>query len=171
MNESNILLKAYYETLYDRLSPFKKQLSERMDQLLKTEIKKRYPGIMKTQKYEAYLDTCVAFLDERLEAYDPLGIQYLFDNVRAKEVYELELQLNWYDSRKEFNELLVLVQRKTESEMTDERMGELAEEIIREAGAFPDQSIISTYLDKPSLERVPDYILAQAIEEMLEKVA
>lgn len=169
MNESNILLKAYYETLYDRLSPLKDQLLERMDQLLCAEINKRFSGILSQDKYVAYFDTCVVFWDERMEAYNPIGIQCLFDNVRSEEAYKLELQLGWYDSRKEFNELLELVHRKTEPDMTDERIPDLAGEIIKEAGAFPDRSIISTYLDNPSLERVPDYILAQLIEEVIDR--
>jgi hypothetical protein len=167
MNPSNILLKAYYESLYDRLSPLKEHVAERMNQVLSIEIEKRYAGILNKEKYTAYLDTCRAFWDERLEAYNPIGIQCLFDNVRSQEVYELEMQLNWYDSRKEFDDLLELIHRKVDPNMTDKRVRELAEDIIREIGAFPNRSIISAYLDNPSLEKVPDYIVARAIEERL----
>ena len=138
-----------------------------MRKLTSTEVEKRYTGLLNKEKYAAYLDTCVAFWDERMEAYNPTGIQFLFDNVRSKEVYELELQLSWHDNRKEFNELVKLVHSKTEPDMTDERMREIVDEIIREVGAFPDQSIVNAYLDKPSLEKVPDYIVAQVIEEVI----
>ena len=167
MNDSTILLRTYYETLYDRLSPLKEQVVERIDQLLSAEMEKRYAGVLNQEKYDTYLDTCVAFWDERIESYNPTGIQYLFDNVNSKEAQELELQLSWHDSRKDFNELVELVRRKTEPDMTDERMREIVDDIIREVGAYPDQSIVDAYLDKPSLEKVPDYILARAIEEVV----
>ena len=117
--------------------------------------------------FKRNLTTCAAFWDERLEAYNPIGIQYLFENVHTKEVSELELHLNWYDSHTEFNELLEIVHRKAEPNMTNERIAISVNEIIKEVGAFPNRSIITTYLDTPRLERMPDYIVATTIEEVL----
>ena len=56
---------------------------------------------------------------------------------------------------------------KAEAGMTEERMRSLAEELIKEAGAFPDGSIISTYEAKPALWKLPDYVAARAIEETI----
>lgn len=169
MNASAMLLNAYYEILYERLKPLREAFGARMNELLAAEIDGRFGGRVNEEKYAAYLDTCMAFFDERLEAYNPTGIQYLFDNLRSRKVLELQTQLDWYDSRKEFDELKRLAGRKAETDMTDERMRELAEELVAEAGAFPDRSIIVAYLDRPSLDRLPDYILARTIEEVVGK--
>ncbi len=93
----------------------------------------------------------------------------------AKEVLELELQLNWYDSRAEFQALvqvardavLSVAKNQAEAEMTQERLKELADELIGEVGAFPDKSIICAYEIEPALNKLPDYIVGQAIEEVL----
>ncbi|MBN1766027.1 MAG: hypothetical protein JW860_12265 [Sedimentisphaerales bacterium] len=167
MKLSTVLLNAYYEALYDRLHPLKEQAVERMDRLLSAEIDKRYPRMLNEDGYAAYLEACAAFWDERLETYNPTGIQYLFDTVRSAISYELETQLSWYDSRRELDALMALVCLKAEPDMTAEQMSRRADEIIRLAGAFPDQSIIQTYLEKPDLEKVPDYIVATAIEESI----
>jgi hypothetical protein len=165
MNEANLLLNAYYEALYEHLEANKELLATKIEKLLKEEIVKRGFGSFGEEKYTAYRDACLAFVDERLETYNPVGIQYTFDRIRAQEAAELELQLNWYDSQAEFEALLEVVRAKAEVEMTEERMRELAEELIKEAGAFPDRSIISSYEAAPALGKLPDYIVARAIEE------
>jgi hypothetical protein len=165
MNEASLLLNAYYEALYEKLEANKELLATRVEKLLKEETAKGEFGSFDEEKYTAYRDACLAFVDERLESYNPIGIQYTFDRIRAKEAVELELQLNWYDSQAEFEALLEAVRAKVEAEMTEERMRELADELIKEAGAFPDESIISAYEAKPALGKLPDYIVARAIEE------
>ncbi|MDD5064883.1 MAG: hypothetical protein PHQ35_09045 [Phycisphaerae bacterium] len=167
MNETNILLKAYYEALYERLEANKKVLAARIEKLLKEEITKQGFGNFDEEKYAAYMDACLAFVDERLETYNPIGIQYTFDRIRAQEAAELEMQLNWYDSRAEFEVLVEAARAKAEVEMTEERIWELTDELIKEVGAFPDGSIISAYEDKPALGKLPDYIVARAIEETI----
>jgi len=87
--------------------------------------------------------------------------------MRAKEAIELELQLDWYDSREEFKDLMEAVCSKVEVGMADERVRELADGLIKKVGAFPDKSIISTYKAKPDLGRLPDYVVARAIEEII----
>jgi hypothetical protein len=167
MSETNLLLKAYYETLYEHLEANKELLATKIEKLLKEEIIKRGFEDLSEEKYTAYRDTCLAFVEERLETYNPIGIQYIFDRIRAKEAVELELQLNWYDSQEEFEVLLEAVRAKTEYEMTEERMRELAEELIKDVGAFPDGSIISAYEAAPATGKLPDYITARAIEETI----
>ena len=122
MNEANLLLKAYYEALYEQLEANKELLATRIEKLLKEEIVKRGFENFDEEKYTAYRDACLAFVDERLETYNPVGIQYTFDRIRAQEAVELELQLNWYDSQAEFEVLLEAVRAKAEVEMTEDRM-------------------------------------------------
>lgn len=167
MSETRVLLKAYYEVLYERLEAQKEILSAQIDVLLAKEIEKRGFEGFNEEKYKAYRDACLAFIDERIEAYNPIGIQYLYDRCSAKEVIELELQLNWYDSTKEFQSLVEIARRKVSEDLTDEQLKSLAEEIISEAGVFPDKSIISAYEAKPGLNKLPDYIVSRTIEEII----
>jgi hypothetical protein len=167
MSETSILLKAYYETLYEKLEAQKEVLSAKIDGLLAEEIEKRGFEGFDGEKYKAYRDACLAFIDERIEAYNPIGIQYIYDRCSAKEVIELELQLNWYDSRNEFQSLLEIARSKAEEDLTEERLRSLAEEMINEAGVFPDRSIISAYEAKPGLNKLPDYVVARTFEAVI----
>jgi hypothetical protein len=167
MNETRILLQAYYEALYQRLEAEKPLLAAKIDELLTQEVEaQRYEGF-DDQKLSAYKDACLAFVDERIEAYNPIGLQYLFDREVAKGAFKLELQLDWYDSRAEF-EALVKAARSRAEEVTEESLGWLAEELIGQVGAFPDKSIIAGYEEKPGLQKLPDYIVARAIEGILQ---
>lgn len=167
MSETGILLKAYYEALYELLDEKKNILAIRIDELINEEISIRGFEDFDDDKFAAYRDACLAFVDERIEAYNPIGIQYIFDRGRAKEAFELELQLNWYDSRAEFEALVEAARTKVETEATEERLQALAGELIREMGAFPDRSIIAAYEAKPKLQGLPDYIVARIIEEVI----
>ena len=167
MGESSVLLKAYYEALYERMESQKEVLAAKIDELLAEEIEKRGFEGFEGEKYKAYRDACLAFIDERIEAYNPIGIQYTYDRCSAREVVELEFQLNWYDSRNEFKSLVATVHSKAEEDLTEERIRPLAEEIITEVGAFPNRSIISAYEEKPGLNKLPDYIVARTIEEVI----
>ena len=167
MSETNLLLKAYYEALYERLQANKEHLAARIETLLAEEIAERGFENFDEDKYAAYKDACLAFVDERIELYDPFGIQYTFDRTRAKEAFELELQLNWYDSRAEFETLIEAARDKAKTGVTEERLQLLADELIRELGAFPDKSIISSYEAEPGLRKLPDYVVARTIEEIV----
>lgn len=167
MSQVSLLLNAYYEALHERLEANRGLLTAKIDELLTQEIAERGFADFDDDKYAAYRDACLAFVEERIETYNPIGIQYTFDRVRAKEVLELELQLNWYDSRAEFEALRQSARDKAEAHMTEERMKQLADELIAEAGAFPDRSIISAYEAAPALSKLPDYIVGRAIEEIL----
>jgi hypothetical protein len=167
MNGTNLLLKAYYEALYERLDAKKDILTAKVEVLLQEEMAKRWSDEIDEEKYTAYKDACIAFVDERIEYYNPIGIQYLFDRRRAKEAFELELQLNWYDSRAEFAALVEAASEKAKRGLTEETLRPLAEELIAEVGAFPEKSIISGYETQPALGKLPDYVVARAIREII----
>jgi len=167
MNETSILLKAYYETLYERLEARKELLARKVEELLATEIAARGFEDFGDNKYAAYRDACLAFIDERIELYNPIGIQYLYDRSRAKDAFELQVQLDWYDSRAEFAALVQAARSKAQTGMPEETLRLLAEELIEQVGAFPDGSIISAYEARPGLQKLPDYIVARTIEEII----
>jgi len=167
MSETSVLLKAYYEALYDRLESHKELLAGRIEAFLGQEVAARGFEDFDQQKYTAYREACLAFVDERIELYNPIGIQYVFDRSRAKDAFELELQLNWYDSRAEFEALVEAARGKAEPDVPPERLRALAEELIAAVGAFPDRSIIATYEDRPGLNKLPDYVVARAIEDVI----
>lgn len=167
MSDTSILLKAYYEALYERLESRRAHMGQRISKLLSSEIAARGFKDFDREKYAAYRDACLAFVDERIEAYNPIGIQYLYDRQTAKSAFELELQLDWYDSRAEFAALVQAACSKAEPNVTEERLRVLAEELIRQAGAFPDKSIIMAYEAKPELKKLPDYIVARTIEQII----
>jgi len=167
MNETNLLLNAYYEALYHHLQANKNLLATRIEKLLADEIAKQNFGNFDKEKFAAYLDACLAFVDERIEAYNPIGIQYTFDRPTAQQALELELQLNWYDSRAEFETLKQAARSKAQTALSDDNMKELAGELISEVGAFPDNTIISAFEAEPALPKLPDYIVACAIEEII----
>ena len=167
MSDTSILLKAYYEALYEQIRARKELLADRIEELLTVEIAARAFGDFGREKYAAYRDACLAFVDERIEAYNPIGIQYLYDRDRARSAFELELQLDWYDSRAEFAGLVQAAREKAEPDVTEARLRRLAEELIEQVGAFPDKSIITAYEAKPGLNKLPDYIVARTIEEII----
>jgi hypothetical protein len=167
MTNANLLLKAYYESLYERLQANRELLKTKVDELLTKEIEERGFEGFDEDKYAAYTEACIAFVDERIETYNPFGIQYTFDQTRSREAFELELQLDWYDSRAEFKNLVRAARSKVQTGEVEERLDLLAEELIKELGAFPDKSIISTYEAEPGLRKLPDYIVARTIEEIV----
>ena len=167
MNETKLLLNAYYEALHELLEARKEFLATRIEKLLTEEVANRGFGNFDEEKYTAYRDACLAFVDERIETYNPIGIQYTFDRTMARQAFELELQLDWYDSRAEFEALVEAARSKAEAVMTEEKLRILADELIKEVGAYPDKSIISAYEAEPGLAKLPDYVVARAVEEII----
>jgi len=167
MNATSLLLKAYYEALYELLEAHRGALAGRINAVLAKEVQAGGYEDFDGEKFAAYKEACQAFIDERIEMYNPFGIQYLYDRSRTKEAFELELQLNWYDSRAEFEALVEAAHNKAESLAGLEDFELPAKELMREAGAFPDKSIISAYKEKPALNKLPDYIVARVIEEII----
>jgi hypothetical protein len=167
MTDTSLLLKAYYEALYERLQANKELLVRKIEELLAKEVSERGFEDFDNEKYAAYIEACLAFVDERIETYNPFGIQYTFDQTRARDAFELELQIDWYDSRAEFENLMRAARSKAQTGKMEERLEFFAEELIKELGAFPDKSIISAYKAEPGLRKLPDYIVARTIEEII----
>lgn len=166
MNETKLLLNTYYEILHNRLVEHRQLLAEKIETLLQAEFANSNFGNITQEKFDAYKDACLAFVDERIEMYNPIGIQYTYNSDRRKQAFELELQLNFYDSRAEFEALVEAAQNKLQEQTNDQQLQELADELINDLGAFPDKSIISAYIAYPAPGKLPDYIVARAIEEL-----
>lgn len=169
-HSARLLLKAYYERLYERMAADRDRLCEQIDALLLAQIDRQGFGPMDVHKVQAYREACQAFIDERMEMYNPIGIQYTFDRSTSRMAADLEFQINWYDSRREFEDLVATARAlvaEVRDEMPDEVLHELADRLITRAGAFPDGSIIAGYGARPSLQKLPDYIVASAIEQVV----
>jgi hypothetical protein len=167
MHSARLLLKAYYERLYERMLVGRPRLGERIDALLPAEIDRQGFEPMDAHSVQAYREACLAFVDERMEMYNPIGIQYTFDRSTSQQAADLEFQLNWYDSRREFEDLVAAARTLVVGDVSDEVLRELADRLIRQAGAFPDRSIVTGYTAQPTLQKLPDYIVASAIESVV----
>lgn len=167
MTDSGLLLRAYYEQLHQRLEQQRGVLTEHVARHLTAELSRCHRGFL-PDTFDAYHEACLAFVEERLEAYNPIGIQYTFDAPGSKNAITLELELDWFDSRGEFATLCRAARDKAFADMEALQLDFLADELIREHGAFPDQSIIAGYRCAPSLNKLPDYVVALAIEQVLD---
>jgi hypothetical protein len=167
MNPTTILLRAYYETLHDFLIENKDRIGSTINKTIAAELKKLNPAGFNAEKFDAYCEAAVAFIDERIEAYNPVGIQYTFDEPPTALARQLELQLNWFDSTEEFEELKQAASELAEADMSDERLKELANRLVQQAGAFPDKTIIAAYETAPVLLHLPDYALAKSVEKII----
>ena len=167
MSEVSLLLKAYYELAYELLEANRDCLVDSVGDVLSEEVAKRgYVGF-DANRYDAFREACVAFIDERIEAYNPVGIQYTFERVRAKEAAELEMQLDWHDSKSEFEALVQTARDLLPEEVTDDNLRTIACELLKRCGVYPDRSIISGYEAKPGLNKLPDYIVGRVIEDVI----
>ncbi len=167
MGPARLLLKAYYELLYERMAEARPRLVARVDELLPAEVAKQGFGDMDADRLAAYREACIAFIDERLETYNPIGIQYTFGPAPSRLAAELEFELNWYNSRPEFADLVAAARSLAGSGVPDGALPGLADEMVRQVGAFPDRSILETYAAEPALQKLPDYIVACVIEELI----
>jgi len=167
MSPTRLILRAYYERLHELTAGARDALTERIDELLSAEFARLASGRMDDDKRAAYREAALAFVDERLESYNPIGIQYTFDRVNSREAAELEFQLNWYNSRPEFDDLVAEARTLAGEGDVDQALAQLAAELIQRAGAFPDRSIIAAYHAAPTLQKLPDYVVARAIEEVV----
>ena len=168
MSSARVLLRAYYEQLHDRMEAGRADLVAHIDAHVAAEIARRRFGPMRPDQVQAYREACLAFIDERLETYNPIGIQYTFDRTVSRSAAELEFQLDWYDSRSEFAELVDTARALVaERDVSDAGLPDLAAELIRRSGAFPDRSILAGYAEKPTRQKLPDFLVALAIEEVI----
>ena len=168
MNPARILLRAYYERLHGRMEANRARLVAQIDVRLSAEIARQGFGPLRPDQVQAYREACIAFIDERLETYNPIGLQYTFDRTTSRRAAELEFQLDWYNSRPEFEELVSMARALVGEEgISDESLPDLADRLMREAGAFPDCSIIAGYNEEPALQKLPDFLVASAIEAVI----
>lgn len=167
MSATSLLLRAYYERLHERMEAAQMDIETQVDELLVAEIEAQRFGPLSSEQVEAYREASLAFIFERLETYNPIGIQYTFSGRSTKRAAELEFQLNWYDSRREFHELVAAARALADEETADEKLGELADQLIHQVGAFPDRSIIAAYRKKPTLQKLPDFAVSVAIEQVI----
>ncbi len=167
MGPARLLLKAYYELLYDRMAEERPRLVARVEELLPAEVARQGFRDLDADRLAAYQEACVAFIDERLETYNPIGIQYTFGPTASRLAAELEFELNWYNSRQEFAALVAAARSLAGTDIPEGTLPGLAEELIRQVGAFPDRSILETYAAAPALPKLPDYIVACIIEELI----
>src|SRR5512139_2901188 len=135
MTPASLLLKAYYERLHDLMEKHRSRLLLRIDELLVQEIQSRGFGDVDGERLAAYREACVAFIDERLETYNPIGIQYMFGPAPSPLAAELEFELNWYNSRPEFADLVATARELAGADPPDEMLPDLADELIARAGA------------------------------------
>jgi len=105
MNDATILMHAYFEALHERLEAARGLVAADIEAMLPTAAKAFPQANLDIEKLDAYKEAALAFLEERIETYNPVGIQFLFDRPRSKEAFQMELQLNWYDSTAEFTQL------------------------------------------------------------------
>jgi len=167
MLDPPILLNAYWERLYARIAEHRDPLSRRAGHLLSDEAGSRgFPGLT-VDRLAALTEVAQAFLDERIEMYNPLGIQFRMDGRGLRDAAELEMRLAWYDGRGEYARLRNAVIEKAGSPLAGKRLQELADELIADLGAYPDRSIIRDFRKAPSAEKLPDYAVSVAIEEFL----
>ncbi|MHC4293441.1 MAG: hypothetical protein ACYSTX_04030 [Planctomycetota bacterium] len=164
MNPSTLLLNAYHERLFELLETKRLSILAEIEKLLPAEALK-IPVNLDKEKLSALKDVSIALLEERIEMYNPIGIQYTFDRLRTEQARQLELQLDWYDSQQEFKDLTELIHDKAKMGLSEKRLVNLASEVIQQFGAFPDKSIIETYKQQPALNKLPDYLVALAIEK------
>jgi hypothetical protein len=167
MDEIGLLLKVYWERLHELLSENRDLLSAKIEVLLKAEFDKPgFPGLDK-HKHPAYLEAALAFVEERIETYNPVGLQYLFDSNNRREAAELSFGLDWFNGKKEFEQLVAAAEHKAKPAMSDEQLQQSADELIREMGAYPDKSIIAGFEADPTPQKLADYVVARAIENFI----
>jgi len=168
MNPATLLLNAYYERLYEILQTNRPAVSADIEKYLAEELS-QLSDDLDSEKLNALNEVSLALLEERIELYNPIGFQYTFDRLRSRQALQLELQLDWFDSRQEFEDLIKAVQTGAQENMTAEQITKFTDELIKECGAFPDKTIIETYRQAPALNRLPDYIVSSAVEKLIQQ--
>ncbi len=169
MTPTRILLNAYYEALYEILTQNRAFCSKRIGDVLKKELERYGDADDQQERYDALYEACEAFVTERLEMYNPIGVQYLFSMGDPQDAFELELELNWYDARNEYWELVNAARQLADQNERTEHLARKVRLLIEQAGAYPDKSIIKYYEMVPGLMKLPDYVVARVIEATLQR--
>jgi hypothetical protein len=172
MSNAKLLLNAYHELLYDHLLEHKHRCRDRLRALIVEQIDCRQFDLNDEEKISAYVEAALAFVEERLESYNPVGIQWTFPPTSKEEAFALEAALDWYDSRAEFAALQqgardLLGELSKKDSLSPTTLRRLAGQLIRDRGAYPDRSIIAAYQADPTPNKLPDYVVSCLIEELL----
>jgi hypothetical protein len=171
-----MLIHAYLERLHDLLEEARPECLAKVEEFLQQELANQDFGEeLEGERYAAYLEAAQSFVAERIETYNPIGVQYVYDGIDGQEAIDLDMQLNWYDSRIEYEDLKEAAREilantpPGAAELQDRTVDfqEMAGELIVRCGAYPDRSIIAGYELAPALRKLPDYVMARAIEEIL----
>lgn len=166
MNHVRLLIKVYKEMLHELLNTYIDLFQASLPTLLRDEISKLGKKLDSNQ-YLTIKDECTKFFHVRLESYDPSGYQHTLNDLKSPDYYQLRRQSDWYNDQVEFDHFVDAINDKVKEEMSEEETRQAADELLREVGAFPDNSIISGYESEPKLNRLPDYVVARIIEEMI----
>jgi len=165
MESKRLIFNAYYEFLYNTLLERRERISDTIKNLLPAELS--HFGPYSSDNFDAYFDACLAFLDERLEMYNPFGVQYTFDNLHSAFAKKLELQLSWFDSSREFEDLEGAVDEILALGFDENKLDDYVGRLVLRFGAYPDRSIIDSFRLNPAARKLPDFLLAQSIEQVI----
>ena len=168
MNSAKILIEAYFEKLHQILSTNKSALQARVDKIIQLEVRSKGFDLSDREKLCSYQQTSYAFIEERIEMYNPIGIQRAYPPHQRKAAAEFEFEIDWYNSRAEFQQLLETASEITKPDMNDAEIKKAVSRLIQLFPAYPDGSIITGYKDRPDLLHLPDYAVSKAIEELLD---
>jgi hypothetical protein len=154
--------------LHERLCARREEILVGIDDCLRREAELRPDWRLEREEaFEAYLEAAEAFVDERTEAYDPVGVQYLYSGERRRRAGELGFELDWYGGREEYGRLLRAAEALVEEGVDADGLTRAAERLIGQCGAYPDRSILSGYEAEPAVHKLPDYAVARAIERVV----
>ena len=124
----------------------------------------RWPGV----NIEAYTETAISFIEERLYAYRLDSLKRFLTAVSydasLADLGSLDISLSWYDWRKEKEDIDAKIEKGLNIMQPEE---EIVKEVLDEFWAFPTKSIIDQYQQKPEKNRLPDYALAVAIQRVI----
>jgi hypothetical protein len=168
MEPERLIFNTYYESLYNILLDRRDSIIGTIKKILPAELSKF--GNFTSEDFDAYFEAALAFLEERIEMYNPLGLQYTFGRPVSDFARTLELQLSWFDSSQEFETLKKAVREIVQLGFDEQKLNDYADYLISKFGAFPDKSIVEAYNHQSAESRIPDFILALAIEQAIHNI-
>ena len=173
MNSLKMLINAYYERLYELIEPQRELCLVRIEQVVRNEAELHWSEELTGERLKAHVEAANAFLEERLEMYNPIGLQYAYGSSSQSEVFSLEAALDWYNSQQEYHSLCKRAMNllgETKGRFSDQDISLRANQMILDCGAYPNQSILGQYSRRPQPNHLPDFAVAKCIEELLESL-
>jgi hypothetical protein len=167
MTQVRLLMQAYYEALYERLESRRDLLMRQIDPMLDRELARLGLQEVDPSRVSAYREACQAFIVERIELYNSVGLQYLFDRGDSGDAFTLQMNLDWYDSKAEFADLVRFARQKIDDGLAEIDIPDVVRDMIRQLGAYPDRSIIRDYEAEPTTQKLPDYVVARLVEQTI----